>query len=343
MKKVQVKSVIIVALLLAVAAAAVFYLRRAPKNGTAEVLRISGNVELTEVQVSFKVPGRMLSRAVDEGAAVRRGDPVARLEDAELQDALKLAQADADAAAAALAELEAGSRREEVAQGEALLASAEAEAVRVAADYRREAALYAKEVIAKRELDAARAANDQASASVRERRQALQLLRKGARRERVDEARARLKGAQARVSTARERLGYANLAAPISGVVLSKSVEPGEQVAAGTPVVTLGDMEHCWLKGYIPETELGRVKLGQRARVTTDSHPGKAFRGTVSFISSEAEFTPKNVQTEKERVKLVYRIKISLDNPGMELKPGMPADAEIELGQARPGPEPARR
>jgi HlyD family secretion protein len=338
---VLVKKGIIAAVLLALLAVVVIYVRHAPKGGTAGAIRISGNVELTEVQVSFKVPGRVLARLVDEGAQVKRGETVATLEDAELLDALRLAQADKDAAAATLAELEAGSRREEIAQGEALLARAEAEAVRQATDYGREAALYAKEVIPKRELDAARAANDQARATVRERREALQLLRKGARRERVDEARARLKGALAKVSTAKERLGYATLAAPISGVVLSKSVEPGEQVAAGTPVITLGDMEQCWLKGYIPETELGRVKLGQRARVTTDSHPGRVFEGRISFISSEAEFTPKSVQTEKERVKLVYRIKISLKNPGMQLKPGMPADAEIEVG-GEPGREQGR-
>ena len=336
------KKGIIAALLLVLVAAVVIYLRHPKEDGTAGALRISGNVELTEVQVSFKVPGRVLSRLVDEGALVRRGEIVAKLEDVELLDAMTLAQADADAAAATLAELQAGSRREEIGQGEALLARAEADAARQAADYKREVALYAKEVIPKRELDAARAANEQAGATVRERREALQLLRKGPRRERIDEARARLKGAQTRVSTAKERLSYATLTAPISGVVLSKSVEPGEQVAAGTPVITLGDMEHCWLKGYIPETQLGRVKLGQRARVTTDSHPGRVFEGTVSFISSEAEFTPKNVQTEKERVKLVYRIKISLNNPGMELKPGMPADAEIEVGAAQPAREPAR-
>ena len=327
------KKGIIVALLLAVVALAVFFLRRGPEEEQSGVLRISGNVELTEVELSFKVPGRVLARAVDEGALVQRGEVVATLEDAELKDQVALAQADAAAAAATLAELEAGSRREEVAQGEALLARAEAEAARVAADYQRQEALFAREVIPKRELEAARAAHDQARASVRERREALQLLRKGARRERIDEARARHAATLARLSTAKERSGYATLSAPISGVVLSKAVEPGEQVAAGTPVVTLGDLGECWLKGYIPETELGRVKLGQRARVTTDSHPGRVFEGKVSFISSEAEFTPKSVQTEKERVKLVYRIKITLANPDMELKPGMPADAEIEVGE----------
>jgi HlyD family secretion protein len=325
------KGLLIGAVALAVVVAVVIYLRHAQPDGSAGALRISGNVELTEVQVSFKVPGRVLTRLVDEGATVRQGDNVARLEDVELSDALKLAQADADAAAATLAELVAGSRREEVGEGEALLTRAEAEAERAATDYRRDLVLYGKEVIPKRELDTARAASDAARASVRERREALTLLKKGARRERLDEARARLAGAQARVSTAKERLGYATLTAPLAGVVLSKSVEPGEQVAAGTPVVTLGDTGQCWLKGYIPETELGRVKLGQEARVTTDSRPGKVYQGKVSFISSEAEFTPKSVQTEKERVKLVYRIKVTLANPGLELKPGMPADAEIQV------------
>lgn len=329
------KKVVLIGVLLLLVVAVVVYLRHAAPRDSAGVLRISGNIELTEVQVSFQVPGRVVSRSVDEGAQVKQGDLVAKLDDAELSHALALAQADESAAAATLAELKAGSRREEVGQGEALLARAEAESNRLATDYQREAALYAKEVIPKRELDAARAASDAARASVRERREALTLLRKGARRERIDEAQARLEAARARVATARERLGYATLKAPMSGVVLSKSVEPGEQVAAGTPVITLGDAVQCWLKGYIPESDLGRVKLGQKAQVTTDSHPGKAYPGTVTFISSEAEFTPKSVQTEKERVKLVYRIKVTLANPGLELKPGMPADAAIQVGAPR--------
>jgi HlyD family secretion protein len=336
------RRIILAVLLVILAAAIIGYLLYGRNQRPEGALRISGNVELTEVQVSFKVPGRVATRPVDEGMLVKRGETVATLEDAELKDELRLAQSEADAAAATLAELRAGSRPEEIAQGEALLARAEADAHRLSTDYRREVALYGREVIAKKELEAAKAANDQAQATVRERREAVRLLRKGPRIEQIDQARARLKGAQARVATAQERLGYTRLVAPISGVVLSKSVEPGEQVSAGTPVITMGDLEQCWLKGYIPETELGRVRLGQRARVTTDSYPGKAFEGRVSFISSQAEFTPKSVQTEKERVKLVYRIKITLNNPQMVLKPGMPADAVIDIAATAPGGEPAR-
>jgi HlyD family secretion protein len=111
--------------------------------------------------------------------------------------------------------------------------------------------------------------------------------------------------------------------------VLSKNVEPGEYVAPGTPVVTVGDVVNCWLRAYITAGDLPRVKLGQKARVIVDSRSGKFYEGRVSFIAANAEFTPKNVQTEKERVKLVYRIKIDVHNPSQELKPGMPADAEI--------------
>lgn len=329
------KKAIILALLLILAVAVVLRFRNDRAGEDGDVLRISGNIELTEVQVSFKSAGRVLERLVDEGQQVNRGDVVARLEDVELYQALKSAEAEEAAQAANLAELEAGSRRQEVAQGEALLARAEAEAARLEADYRRSRALLEKEVIPRREFDAVRAQAEQARANVRERKEALSLLRQGPRREKIAAARANHEAARARVAAAKERLSHATLVAPITGVVLSKSVEPGEQVSAGTPVVTLGDLRDCWLKGYIPETELARVKLGQRARVTVDGLPAKVFEGKVSFISSQAEFTPKSVQTQKERVKLVYRVKVALANPEQELKPGMPADAVIETAASQ--------
>jgi HlyD family secretion protein len=130
---------------------------------------------------------------------------------------------------------------------------------------------------------------------------------------------------------AQVHLGYTLLTLPISGVVLVKNVEEGEVVSPGTPVVTIGDTKHPWLRAYINETDLGRVKWGQQVTVHTDTYPGKTYAGKISFISSESEFTPKSVQTRKERVTLVYRIKVSLENPHLELKPGMPAEGEISL------------
>ena len=142
---------------------------------------------------------------------------------------------------------------------------------------------------------------------------------------------AEVRRAKAQVALLASRLEDAVVVTPISGVVLAKSAEVGEVLAAGTTVLTIGDMEHPWLRGYINEADLGRVKIGAKVRCTTDSFPGKIYPGRVSFIASEAEFTPKQIQTTEERVKLVYRIKIDIENPNQELKLNMPVDAAIEL------------
>jgi HlyD family secretion protein len=284
--------------------------------------------------VSFKIPGRVEVRLVDEGELIAAGTLVARLESTELACEVDVRTAETEAAAAALAELEAGSRPEEIAQGEAALDLAQAEADRLRVEFSRQAELYRKNFVSRREYDVTETAYRVAQARVRDARERLTLLRKGPRSEKIAQARARLEQAQQMLALAETRLGYATLLAPLSGVVLSKNVEPGEYVAPGSPVVTVGDLDRPWLRAYIDETDLGRVKLGQEVKVTTDTYPGKHYAGRVSFIASQAEFTPRNVQTEKERVKLVYRIKVDMPNVNMELKPGMPADADILLGEA---------
>ncbi|RII25945.1 MAG: hemolysin secretion protein D [Geobacter sp.] len=296
-------------------------------------VRVSGNIEVTTVEVSFKIPGRVIERLVDEGMKVDAGQLVARLDSSDLAKEVALREADVQASRAVLAELEAGSRKEEIGQAEATLSRAEAETTRAEADFKRVKNLFEREVVSRRDLDNARAAADAAIANVRLARESLTLSRKGPRKERIDQGRARAKESGAALAIARERLSYATLAAPSAGMVMAKHVEPGEQVAPGTPVITIGDMENTWVRAYINETDLGRVKLGQEVRVTTDTYPGKSYQGKISFIASEAEFTPKSVQTQKERVKLVYRIKITIPNPNMELKPGMPADGEILTGK----------
>jgi HlyD family secretion protein len=137
--------------------------------------------------------------------------------------------------------------------------------------------------------------------------------------------------AEQQVAITNTQINDTEVFSPVDGVVLVKAAEVGEVLAAGTTVVTIGDISHPWLRAYINEKDLGRVKIGSRAKVTTDSFPGKAYWGRVSFISSEAEFTPKQIQTQEERVKLVYRIKIEVDNPQQELKSNMPVEAEIDL------------
>jgi len=326
--------VALVAVAVVAAAIIVYFITHRTESGKDRIL-ISGNIEVTSVEESFKIPGRVAERLVDEGALVKAGQVIARLESEDLVHEVALRQADLQAMQAALDELLAGSRKEEITQGEAALAAAEAEAKRLADDFHRQEALFRREVIPQQKYDAARASYETSRAQVRQAAEALVLLRKGPRREKIDQARARRGEAVAALAQAKTRLGYATLLSPVAGLVMAKNIEPGEQVAAGTPVVTVGELGSVWVRAYINETDLGRVKVGQKARVTTDTWPGKSYDGTVTFISSEAEFTPKNVQTQKERVKLVYRVKITIPNSSMELKPGMPADAEILTGTGK--------
>ena len=356
------------------------------------IIRVSGNIEVTDAEVSFKIAGRVDSRLVDEGELVQKGATVALLDRSDLLSELAMRQAELRGAQAALAELEAGSRPEEIAEAEAALKKAqaflseletgsrpqeiavgEATVARARADladaetnYKRVKDLYERQMAAAQEYDSAKAQYEAALARLQEATEQLKLIKEGPRKEEIEQARsalaqaqqhfnlvkrgpreetieqarARMEQAKANLGLTETRLGYATLVAPLSGVVLSKNIEPGEYVAPGTPVVTVGDLENVWLRAYVNESDLGRVKVGQRVRVATDTYPGKAYEGRLSFIASQAEFTPKNVQTEKERVKLVYRVKIDIPNPKMELKPGMPADAEImlESGSERPKP-----
>jgi HlyD family secretion protein len=322
--------VALVASALVVAALIVYYFAHRSESGNNRI-RVSGNIEVTAVEASFKIPGRVAERLVDEGAMVKAGQVIARLESEDLAHEVALRQADLREKRAALDELLAGSRKEEIAQAEAILAATKAEARRLADDFKRQEVLLSRGVIPQQKFDAANASYETSSAQMHQAAEALALVRKGPRKEQIDQARARLSEAEASLALAKTRFGYAVLLSPVSGLVMEKNIEPGEQVAAGTPVVTIGELDNVWVRAYINETDLGKVRVGQKARVTTDTWPGKAYEGILSFISSEAEFTPKNVQTQKERVKLVYRVKVTIPNPNMELKPGMPADAEIQV------------
>jgi HlyD family secretion protein len=261
-----------------------------------------------------------------------------------------------------LRDLLAGARRQEIEQARAALDEARTEEQRATADWDRAQRLYKNDDISRAQYDQFQARYKAASAMARQVGERLALVQAGPRLEEIEAARAQLERARAalrlsqaaalelkrreqeidsrraELERARAQLAMTQTqlddsvsAAPIDGVVLSKAAEVGQVVAAGTAILTLGDLEHPWLRAYISESDLGRVKLGARVRVTTDSFPGKLYWGWVSFIASDAEFTPKQIQTAEERVKLVYRVKIALPNPNHELKSNMPADAEILL------------
>jgi HlyD family secretion protein len=294
-------------------------------------LVLSGNIEVVDAQLAFKLPGRVVERAVSEGQRVTTGQLVARLDDAEQAQEVALRRAELGAAQAMLAELEAGSRPQEIAAAIATLHSAEAERDRARLDFARQKELLDQGAISNREFEAAQAQSKVADARVNEAGERVKLLQEGPRAETIRQARARAEQAAAALALAQTRLDYTRLVSPLNGVVLSHNIEAGEFVSAGTPVVTVADTAQMWVRVYLGQTDLGRIRHGQKVAVRTDSFPGKTFEGTIGFIASEAEFTPKTVQTAKERVKLVFRLKVDVANPNDELKPGMPADVVIPV------------
>jgi HlyD family secretion protein len=271
-------------------------------------------------------------------------------------------KADLHSSEARLRELQTGSRPEEVQQEQASVSASEASFEHARSDWERARELFKDGLISKAQHDEVRARYDSATAMLRERRERLKIVETGPRKEIIDaqqsqveravaglrlaEAntietqrrmqeiagrRADVERAQALVALIDTQIQDTVAISPVAGVVLVKSADPGEVLAAGTTVVTIGDMKKPWLRGYINETDLGRVKIGSAVSVKTDSYRNKIYQGRVTFISSQAEFTPKQIQTPDERVKLSYRVKIEIDNPCGELKVNMPADAAIAV------------
>jgi len=390
------RKVIPVVLLIAAAAVAVTYFPRWWNGEETHAIFLSGNIELTEVDIAFKTAGILVERAVDEGDAVKKGMPIARLDRSQLEPQLEreraglaatesqLAQlrtsiefqretidgevqaraAELQQAEARLRELTAGSRPQEIQQAKAAAAAARTEAVRARKDWERAGELFKNDDISASQHDQFRTQFERAEANLKQTEEQLALVIEGPRKENIEVARAqvaragaavRLAEAQrielrrkeqeltmrraqieqskAQVALIESQIADREVTSPIDGVVLVKSANAGETLAAGATVVTVGDIERPWVRGYVNEPDLGRVKLGQKVKVTTDSYPGKIYWGRLSFIASEAEFTPKQIQTPEERAKLVYRIKVDLPNPNHELKSNMPVSGEILLDE----------
>jgi HlyD family secretion protein len=294
-------------------------------------IKVSGNIETTEVNVGFKIQGRIVSLLIEEGDWVEKGKVLAKLDDEDLRQRLEVARATLRSARARLEKALTGSRPEEIREAEAVLEQARFDLANKKTNYERMKALFEKGVVPKETLDNAETGYKIAKASLDRAKESYQLVKEGPRKEDIEDARAQMEQARASLKLVETQLSYTVLHSPLSGVVLVKSSEMGEVVNPGTSVLTLAEIENVWLKAYIPETELSRVKWGQDVAVTTDLQPEKIYKGRISFISSQAEFTPKQIQTEKERVTLVYRIKVDIPNPERELKPGMPADGRILL------------
>jgi len=328
-----VKRILIAVLILAGLLAGGIWLYWGIEKSDHHILHLSGHIEATETDLGFKVPGKIASIYFQEGQEVKAGQVVATLEDHDLQEEVKQAQARLETARANLAKLESGYRPQEVREARAAVAQAEADYDEKAKDFSRMQNLFERKTVSAQTRDKAEAAYLMAKEALRRAKETYDLRKSGYRQEDIEAARADFRQAQAALQLARTRLGYATITSPVNAVVLARPVEPGHVAAVGATVLTLGDLDHAYFEGYIPETDLARVRYGQRAEVTTDTYPGKRYPAWVSFISSQAEFTPKSVETFKERVTLVYRTKIRVENKNHELKPGMPAEAYIFLNE----------
>jgi len=308
----------------------------------ADHVRVSGQVEATDVRVAAQVGGRVLELRVAEGDRVHAGDIVARLDTEDARLGLARANAERDLADAQLRLLLAGPRIEDVRQAEAQAASADAEARAVeaeltasAADLDRFEALLASSSGSRKQRDDAMAKRDVARERLqaardrgRAARETVARLRAGARREDIEAARARVTAAAAQIATWEKAIADATIASPLSGIVTETLVDAGELVQPRVPMVVITDLDHAWANVYVDEPMIPRLRLGQAATVFTDAG-GPGIPGTVRYIASKAEFTPRNVQTAEDRSKLVYRIKVSVDNTNGALKTGMPVEAEI--------------
>lgn len=300
-------------------------------NGADDLaLEASGTVEATGADLGFQAPGRVAVIVPREGDAVDAGDTLARLDDAELLAARAAALAMLEAQEARLAELERGARSQELASAEAALRAAEQRSVDAGRDVERTRRLFEGGAVSRQLLDKATTALEIAEAQEEQAREAVDMVREGPRRETLEAQRAMVAQARANLGRADAALGNAVIVAPFAGLVTVRHREPGETVPPGSPVLTILDLEDRWVRIYVREDAVGRVSIGMGARISSDSYPGDTHTGEVFFIGSEAEFTPSNVQTPEERIKLVYPVKVRITgDDAFRLKPGIPADVVL--------------
>lgn len=293
-----------------------------------EPLVLYGNVDIREVDMAFRVPGRIDTIAVEEGDRVTRGALLATLDTASLDARANEADAAVAQARAQVARLRSGSRPQEVAQARARVAAAEAAARNARVDYNRRQPLVEPGAISRNQWAQTVAERDRTAAQLTEARQGLSLIVAGARQEDIAAAEAQLSAAKANLLAVRTDLGDARLVASSDGTVITRAREPGAIVQPGETVVTLSLNRPLRVRAYVSEPDLSRVAPGMKVTVTADGNP-RTYQGTIGFISPRAEFTPRSVETEDLRTDLVYRLRITVENPDNTLRQGQPVTIEV--------------
>jgi len=306
---------------------------RWPWSGNSDNAKIalSGTVDAHEVDLGFQAGGRIARLETDEGQKVMVGQTLAELDATDYELALARARAQAESARKALAVLQVGSREQDIRAAEAVLNQAQADQRLALAQLKRTEELVAKRFVSDQQLDTARNQADVAIAKVEQAKENLSLLREGARKEDIARATADYHAATVAAQTAEQQLAYVKLISPVAGIVSVRLAERGQVVPAGQAVFRVAELDRPWVRAYLGEKDLAKVKLGQAASVRVDGLPGREFTGRLSFISPAAEFTPKTVETKALRVDLVYRVKVDVDNPDGQLKIGMPADVTLAI------------
>jgi HlyD family secretion protein len=317
-----------------VVAGLILYFTVIRHRGSSDDLAASGTVEATEAALGFQVPGRIQEVRPSEGDRVKAGDTLAWLDRTELEARRRQALAQVNAARAMLSELQSGSRPEELGQATAAARAAEGRLADAERDLQRVQRLFDGGAASQEQVDKAKVALNNATSQRDQAAEQLKMVTIGPRPERITGQEATVHQAEASLAQAEAALTNAMIRAPFDGVVSVRDREPGETVGAGAPVVTMLNLNDRWVRIYIREDRIGAVHLGQGATIKSDTYPDKQYKGSVSFISSEAEFTPRNVQTTEERVKLVYAVKVRITGDDRsELKPGMPADVSLQPTQ----------
>lgn len=307
-----------------------------------DTLTLYGNVDIRELELGFRVPGRLLAMRVDEGDAVEAGQVLAELDAQPFRDALAAADARVRQAEAQLAKLSNGSRPQEIVQAEANAREAQAALTNAEREYARQRKLIASGATSQENLDAARARRDQTRAALSQANAALALAREGFRDEDIAAGEAELAVAEAQRAQAQTDLADTVLKAPSNATVLSRVREPGSMLAQGQPVYALSLRNPVHVRAYVGEPDLGKLAPGATAWVTTDSSD-KRYRGTIGFISPRAEFTPKSVETTDLRTDLVYRLRIVIDEADQGLRQGMPVTVTLSVGAKTRAADPRAR
>ena len=299
------------------------------------IVESTGTIEATQVDIRSEVAGRILSLALDEGDRVKPGDLLAAIDHEKTDLELQSAEGRLREAQAHFGMLQNGFRAEDVQKGQEALQEANIVFENAKRDYERVRKLYTDKVAAENTRDTIETNYKSALKRYERAKQDYQMLQSGYRTEDIAAGLAVKESAEAAVNLIVRRIKDATIASPCKGVISERYVEPGELVSLGSVLFSIINLQDMWIMAYVSEKNLGKVKIGQSAAVSVDSFPGRQFPGKVIVISPEAEFTPKNIQTKEERVKLVYAIKVQIQNDEELLKPGMPADVAISLESSK--------